>query len=242
MPHWARVPATEPVATALFFPGFLTEAARVFGATTGDIWPFSHVGLIGDGERLRLTACDRYSLGSIELPLGGEVSPFGSVSVGFVSAVRYLAVAGDIGLYPAEGVAVVRSGDYTGVTQLYPALAVPSLDDFVGPITFVEVETKVLTDMVRGVANTDAHNRVTLAAKADGLTVHPYNNRDASVRVPALTWGEPSTVGVDAGVLSRCLRAYPGKTVNLGWAPVASPIRFIDKDWPWTMLLAPVVL
>jgi hypothetical protein len=242
LPDWLK-PTTTHTGDAQFRAKFWPEASKVITATTGDYWPFSHVHIATDRELVRLTSTDGVACATTLL--SGEddlipIGPIGSISSVFTAALKNLDESGDI-QWDADTL-TVTAGPYKAVTQLYRAYtAIAKAESLMTEsVTFVDVDRKVLTDMVRGVASNDEFNRVALAARDASLTVHPYDNRAASVKVPASVAGQATTVGVDAAVLSRCLTASPGKTVSLGWSPSGTPIQFLDKDWPWRMFLAPV--
>lgn len=244
LPVWLK-PPTETPGDAQFRAKFWPEAAKVVMATTADYWPLSHVHLSMDREYVRITSSDAVSYATTILP--GEddhnlLDTVGSVSSVFVNAIKNLGDAGSIRW--SSDLLSVESGPYTAVSQLYRVAApLKNLTAYVSdPDTVVVVDRTVLADMVKGVASNDEHNRVALVARNAALTVHPFDNRQASVKVPAQLSGADTTVGVDAEVLGRLLKAAPGKTVSLGWSLDGSPVQFLDKDSTWRMFLAPVVL
>ena len=242
LPHWLK-PPTETPGDATFPAKWMTEAAKVVSATTSAYWPGSHVHLSMDREYLRLSCTDGAAFATTYLP--GEddhnlLDAVGSVSSVFINAIKNLGDAGTIRW--SSDLLSIQSGPYLAVTQLYRVPAPIKPLSVEPPETTVVVDRKVLTDMVKAVASNDEHNRVALVARNAALTVHPFDSRQASVKVPAEVVGADLTVGVDAVVLERLLKAAPGKTVSLGWSEDRSPVQFTDKDSTWRMLLAPVVL
>lgn len=236
IPRWLK-PDVQASGGGPFPAKFWPEAAKVVAATTGDYWPLSHVHLRLTDGTLLVSSTDGVALGSTFIPAEGDRYLVGSLSSVFVTAIKNLAEAGTLSW--GESSLTVISGPYTAVTQLYrvadpiPAIVVPDAE------TTVTVDRKVMADMVKAVASNDEHKRVALVARNAALTVHPFDSREASVKVPAEVEGD-GTVGVDAGVLGRLLSAAPGKTVSLGWSGSRSPIQFVDKDSTWRTLLAPV--
>jgi hypothetical protein len=240
MPDWVRVPKQDVAATP-FPAGFLAEMAKVFDATTGKYWPYSHVAVSSKGQALRFAGSDRYAVAMVDLE-GPEVlgeAYRGSISSVFTGSLRGIDGGGTIRM--TDDTLWLVAGPYTAVTRLYEAFSYyfPSILER-EPDTTAEIDKKVLIDMVKGVASQDEHNRVALAAREATLTVHPFLDPATSVKAPALVQGEGS-VGLSSDILSRCLAAYPGKSVTLGWSPGRAPLRIVDRTWPWTLLIAPVV-
>lgn len=242
IPDWLRAPK-EWTGEAVFSEKFWPEAARVFTATTGNLWPYSHISLdIAEGG-LRFLACDNYAAATTTLSTREPVedgTQLGCISSVFANSLRDLDPEGLVRW--SDDLFGIEAGPYTVLARLYRAFGHPSFDRFEGePATRVTADKKVLSDMVRGVASNDEHNRVALVARGAALTVRPYDNPGTSMTVPAKVEGNDGSVGVDAGVLGKCLTAYPGKTVNLGWSPGVAPISLLDRSWSWRMFLAPIV-
>ena len=253
MPDWVRPKVTSFAVP--FGEGFLAEAARVFDATTGKSWPYSHIAISAEDGILTLTATDRYAYSSVSLE-GAEELPeqgyLGSISSVFTGQLRGLDAAGQVhvidgkatrnGGYLTDEVVTLVSGPYTAATRFVRAASLPHTDMFAAEAeTSVSLDKKVLIDMVKGVGTNDQHNRVTLVARNAALTIHPYQDPTTSMKVPAKVEGADGSVGVSADILSRCLTAYPGKTASLGWSRVRAPITLLDRSWPWRMYLAPLV-
>jgi hypothetical protein len=238
LPKWLRPNRFDP---AWPFPAkFWSEAAKVFGATTGNVWPYSLVGVRANRDGMYLASTDKYSRANYRLggPAIEAAGLEGSISSVFTSALRDIEEPGVIRI--GDGNFTIETKSYTAVTQFYPAYGIPSVEGLEHDTT-VNVDKRVLTDMVKGVASNDEFNRVALAAHGNTLTVHPWANRNASVKVPAEVQGRDTTVGVDAAVLSRVLMAYPGKAVSLGMSAGPTPITLLDKEWPWEVSIAPVM-
>jgi DNA polymerase III sliding clamp (beta) subunit (PCNA family) len=245
VPDWVRVPKVN-VPSVPFPDGFWSEASKVFGATTGDFWPYSTVSISAEGQLARLSSTDRYAVSTVTLE-GPEKLPAeygGSISSVFTAALRHVEGSGTMRL--GGGAFWIVAGPYTAVTRLFEARG--HQPGAIGralveePATTVSIDKKVLVDMIKGVASQDEHNRVTLVAREAALQVHPYSDPGTSVKAPAQIEGEAGQIGVTSGYLIRLLQAHPGKSVRIGFSPGAKPLRLVDQaTWNWTLLLAPVV-
>jgi len=104
---------------------------------------------------------------------------------------------------------------------------------------YVEADTKVLLDLIAPLVPLDEHQRIIFDLKAGRWLVTSWDGK-ASVTVPFAVEGPPIRTAVRMDLLSKALRAWPAKTVRIGFGE-GQPIALSNGD-DWTILVAPVAL
>jgi len=246
MPRFIRNDVVKGIDLA---PHLWLDLAKALDEVAGNFWPFGHISFAASDEAVRFTGMDSYcylsathTMSQDSLPLPMRV--LGGIPATFVSAARYLDAER---VWWGNGKIALQGSNYMAVAKLqveHPGFPLPlELDVKAGvPTTKVQVAKKVLADIVKGLALNDQYNRMALVTESQTLTLHPYTNDNASMRVPAEVEGGNSRIYVAADLLQKALRVAPGKTVSLWWKPGATaPIRVVGEK-PWAMFLAPVAL
>lgn len=121
-------------------------------------------------------------------------------------------------------------------TEAWPILVASEKSDVA-----VTLPRKTLTEIVKGQAPYDEHNRVTLEVDTDSLRVSPFGSRDG-MDAPATTEGK-GIRSVTADYLTALLNAMDSKEVTLRWSGGVPAVSLSSEDYSsWTILLAPVTI
>ena len=233
LPQLVRPPKVEMTSVAIpkdVWPK-VSKAVDGIGAKRVDVW--------ASGATILVRSMTDYHYLATRLSGGldalGEEMDMWSVTQDFIASIRDFENGGEL-LY-GSGRTVVRSWPFEAVTSNgQDVLPDPKPIDMT---SHVEADTKVLLDLIAPLVPLDEHQRIIFDLKAGRWLVTSWDGK-ASVTVPFAVEGPPIRTAVRMDLLSKALRAWPAKTVRIGFGE-GQPIALSNGD-DWTILVAPVAL